>query len=76
VDEVLSVGDESFQNKCRARMDTFRRNGTTVLLVSHSMDLIASMCQRVAWLDHGQLKVVGEPAEVISAYREQEFGTV
>jgi ABC-2 type transport system ATP-binding protein len=71
VDEVLSVGDEAFQKKCAERIETFRRNGAAILLVSHSMDAIAEMCQRAAWLDHGILKVIGEPAQVIRAYRER-----
>jgi len=72
VDEVLGVGDESFQKKCQDRITQFRQNGTTILFVSHSMATIESMCQRVAWLDHGALKVVGEPGQVIQAYREKE----
>ena len=69
VDEVLSVGDEAFQRKCHDRMAGFRQNGAAILLVSHSMDLIASMCQRVGWMDHGEMRAVGEPKTVISAYR-------
>ena len=71
VDEVLSVGDEAFQKKCTDRIDSFRQNGAAVLLVSHNMVTIQSMCQRVAWLDHGVLKVIGEPERVIQAYRER-----
>jgi ABC-2 type transport system ATP-binding protein len=56
VDEILGVGDESFQRKCTDRIAQFRQNGTTILLVSHSMVTIESMCQRAAWLDHGALK--------------------
>jgi ABC-2 type transport system ATP-binding protein len=71
VDEVLSVGDEAFQRKCITRIDAFRRNGTSILLVSHNMELIEGLCQRAAWLDHGVLKASGEPAQVIRAYRER-----
>jgi ABC-2 type transport system ATP-binding protein len=71
VDEILGVGDESFQQKCFERINEFRRNGTTILLVSHSMDKIQSMCQRAAWLDHGKLMSVGDPASVVQAYREK-----
>ena len=71
VDEILGVGDESFQQKCAERISQFRQNGTSILLVSHSMDSIQSMCQRAAWLDHGKLMAIGEPAEVIQAYREK-----
>lgn len=69
VDEVLSVGDEAFQKKSFRRIQEFREKGTTILLVSHSMDAVATMCQRAAWLDHGVLKFLGEPKDVINAYR-------
>jgi ABC-2 type transport system ATP-binding protein len=72
VDEVLGVGDESFQKKCQDRILQFRQNGTTILFVSHSMAAIESMCQRVAWLDHGALKFLGEPGQAIQAYRGKE----
>jgi ABC-2 type transport system ATP-binding protein len=71
VDEVLSVGDEAFQQKCADRIEAFRLHGAAILLVSHSMDSIQAMCQRAAWLDHGALKAIGEPAQVIRAYRER-----
>jgi len=69
VDEVLSVGDEAFQKKCNERIDAFRQRGTAILLVSHNMALIEAMCQRAAWLDRGRLMLVGEPNQVIQAYR-------
>jgi ABC-2 type transport system ATP-binding protein len=71
VDEILSVGDEAFQMKCAARIDTFRQQGTPILLVSHNMATIEAMCQRAAWLDHGTLKAIGEPVQVIRAYHER-----
>jgi ABC-type polysaccharide/polyol phosphate transport system ATPase subunit len=72
VDEILGVGDESFQRKCADRIALFRQQGTSILLVSHSMVTIETMCQRAAWLDHGKLMVMGEPAQVIQAYRQKE----
>lgn len=69
VDEVLGVGDEAFQKKSFKRIQEFREKGTTILLVSHSMDAVATMCQRAAWLDHGVVKFLGEPKDVINAYR-------
>jgi ABC-2 type transport system ATP-binding protein len=71
VDEVLGVGDESFQQKCADRISLFRQNGTAILLVSHSMATIEAMCQRAVWLDHGKLMALGEPVQVIQAYREK-----
>jgi ABC-2 type transport system ATP-binding protein len=72
VDEILSVGDESFQRKSSARIQSFREQGVTILLVSHSMDLISNMCQRAAWLDHGKLNAIGDAQEVIAAYRHSQ----
>jgi ABC-2 type transport system ATP-binding protein len=72
IDEVLSVGDEAFQRKSATRMQEFRDQGATILLVSHSMDVIVQMCHRAAWLDHGQLKAVGNPEAVIHAYRQSQ----
>jgi ABC-2 type transport system ATP-binding protein len=71
VDEILGVGDENFQKKCQARIEDFRQRGAAILLVSHSMANIQGMCQRAAWLDHGELKSIGKPKEVIQAYRER-----
>jgi ABC-2 type transport system ATP-binding protein len=70
IDEILGVGDEAFQLKCANRISQFRENGATILLVSHSMDPIKKLCQRVALINHGRIALVGEPDQVISAYRE------
>lgn len=72
VDEVLAVGDEVFQRKSAERMQSFRDHGATVLLVSHNMDTIESMCHRSAWLDHGRVLAVGKTSEVIQAYRQSQ----
>jgi ABC-type polysaccharide/polyol phosphate transport system ATPase subunit len=72
VDEVLSVGDEAFRRKSEARMKSFRVEGTTILLVSHSMEAIQSMCQRALWIDHGQVKALGAPKDVIAEYRKSQ----
>ena len=64
VDEILSVGDANFQEKSRRRMMELMGGGTTVLFVSHSLDQIREMCNRVVWLEHGQVKMYG-PAEVV-----------
>lgn len=70
VDEVLSVGDASFQQKSLDRMRSFHERGVAILLVSHNLRVVQDMCHRVAWIEHGQLKMVGETAEVISSYQE------
>ena len=68
VDEILSVGDESFQAKSRARMMELMSGGTTVLFVSHSLSQIREMCDHVLWLDSGEVKMYGETQEVCDAY--------
>jgi len=70
LDEVLSVGDEAFQLKCQKRMEGFRTNQATTLLVTHSMQTVENLCTRAAWIDHGVIKAVGSPGEVIQAYRQ------
>ncbi len=72
IDEVLSVGDEFFQRKSAARMQEFRDQGATILLVSHNLASIEQMCHRAAWLDHGHLMEVGKPEAVIEAYRNHQ----
>lgn len=72
LDEVLSVGDEAFQRKCMARLEGFRNGGTTTIFVSHSMDTVLSLCNRVALLDHGTVRVIGDPGEVVEAYRQAQ----
>ncbi len=68
VDEILSVGDAAFQEKSRKRMMELMGGGTTVLFVSHSLDQIREMCNRVVWLDHGKVKAFGATGEICDAY--------
>lgn len=68
VDEVLAVGDAEFQEKCFQKFADFRESGKTVILVSHSMETVKSMCDHAAWLSHGKLMAVGEAAPTIAAY--------
>ncbi len=70
VDEVLAVGDEEFQRKSAARMQTLREHGEAILMVSHTLETVKRMCHRVAWLDHGELRAVGPPAEVVAEYQK------
>lgn len=69
VDEILAVGDASFQEKSRARMKELMSGGTTVLFVSHSLEQICEMCSRVVWLEQGSVKMIGGAEEVCSRYR-------
>lgn len=68
VDEILAVGDEAFQRKSRAKMMELMSGGTTVLYVSHSLDQIRELCDRVVWLDHGKVVMVGSADKVCDAY--------
>jgi ABC-type polysaccharide/polyol phosphate transport system ATPase subunit len=70
VDEVLAVGDEAFAHRCLRRIEEFLAGGKTLLLVSHSLDLVEGVCDRVLWLDNGRQRLVGEPRRVIDAYRQ------
>lgn len=64
VDEVLAVGDHKFKQKSEAKMKSLMESGTTVLFVSHSIEQMKNMCDRVLWLEHGTVKDIG-PADVI-----------
>ncbi len=63
VDEVLSVGDFRFQQKCEERIRTMLDSGTTLLFVSHSIDQVKSLCSKVVWLEHGNMRAFG-PSEI------------
>jgi hypothetical protein len=69
IDEVLAVGDEAFQKKCLARIDKFRRCGKTILLVSHNLEAIKLLCNRVLWLEMNQPAVDGPTLEIVEKYR-------
>lgn len=71
-DEILSVGDFLFQEKCEKRMQELMSGGTTVILVSHSIEQVERMCNKVAWLDHGKIRMNGPVAEVCAAYKQFE----
>jgi ABC-type polysaccharide/polyol phosphate transport system ATPase subunit len=70
VDEVLAVGDEAFAHKCLRRIEEMLAAGRTLLFVSHSLDLVESLCDRVLWLEDGRPRLLDEPRRVIDAYRQ------
>jgi ABC-2 type transport system ATP-binding protein len=70
VDEVLAVGDESFQRRSAEKFQEFRDAGRTIVVVSHAMGSLRSMCDEVAWLDHGRVLGVGEADEIIGRYSD------
>ncbi len=71
IDEVLSVGDALFQEKCIQRMNGFRDKGTTIILVSHDLNMVKSFCQHAIWLDHGEILMSGSADDVVSNYRNR-----
>lgn len=68
VDEILSVGDIKFQEKSKGKMMSMIKGGTTVLYVSHSLESIKDLCNKVIWLDHGKMIMAGETEKVCDAY--------
>lgn len=70
VDEILSVGDIAFQAKSENKMKAMINGGTTVLYVSHSLESIEKLCDRVIWLDHGNIKKMGDAKEICNEYKK------
>jgi ABC-type polysaccharide/polyol phosphate transport system ATPase subunit len=68
IDEVLAVGDQSFQSKCFERICELKRAGKTLLFVSHAPEMVKRLCDHSIWLEHGRVKAAGPPAEVLAAY--------
>jgi lipopolysaccharide transport system ATP-binding protein len=74
IDEILAVGDEAFQAKCMKKMATFRESGTTMVFVSHDMESVARLCDRVVLLDAGKNVATGAPQVVIAEYIRRARG--
>ena len=68
IDEILAVGDANFQKKCFAKLAKIKKQGTTIVIVSHSMDQIKSICDRVIWLDAGKIRGEGDAYQVCDDY--------
>lgn len=68
VDEVLAVGDFKFQEKCKKKIAELLSGGTTLLLVSHSVEQVKELCNKAVWLDHGEMKAFGDTDEVCNMY--------
>ncbi len=71
LDEVMSVGDVSFQQKSKTHITSARDQGTAVLLASHDLGRMVEECTRIAWLDQGRVRMMGDPAEVVAAYEHE-----
>jgi ABC-2 type transport system ATP-binding protein len=68
IDEVLSVGDESFQRRCMEKIEQFRKDGRTIVFVSHGLAQVEQLCERAAWIEYGELKMLGNAVEVVQTY--------
>lgn len=73
IDEVLSVGDQSFQRKSIDKIDSFRKDGRTIIVVSHSTSQLQQLCKNIAWLEKGELRQIGLAHDVIASYSEASF---
>jgi len=76
VDEVLSVGDESFQTRCVDRMAKFRSDGHTVVIVTHGLDTVRGLCEEAVWIDDGAIRESGPSSRVVAAYFDSVHGGV
>jgi lipopolysaccharide transport system ATP-binding protein len=74
IDEILSVGDENFQRKSLNKIQEIISQQVTVVIVSHSLDLLSTLCTRILWIEKGKLRTEGKPSEVIAEYRQEVFG--
>ncbi|MBI5088467.1 MAG: ABC transporter ATP-binding protein [Actinobacteria bacterium] len=74
IDEILAVGDVSFQQRCLEKFVEFRNEGRTIVLVTHAMNTVRDMCDRAVWLTHGVVTGEGDPAELVEAYTETMLG--
>lgn len=74
VDEVLAVGDQAFSEQCMNRIFQMKKNGVSILLVTHSLDAVETLMDEAVWLDHGSVLGVGSPREVVHAYRSHVAG--
>lgn len=70
IDEILAVGDLSFQRKCTERLEHFKKNGVTMVFVSHSMEDVTGLCDRVMWIEDHTVRMIGPPDQVVKAYVE------
>lgn len=71
IDEVLSVGDIGFQKKCLDRIDSFKARGCAIVLISHDLEQVQTMCNRVLWLSHGRIETLDSPAAVVPRYQSK-----
>lgn len=70
IDEVLSVGDKSFQNKCQDKIFEFKKNGVTIVFVSHDIESVKKICDKVIWIENHKIKMIGNTNDVIEEYNK------
>lgn len=75
LDEILAVGDQAFQTKCIDQIYALKRSGTTIILISHNMDVIRSLCTQILWLEHGQLRNAGSVGRLSADYLAETYST-
>jgi len=68
IDEVLAVGDEEFQQRCFQKIEDFRRDGRTIIFVSHGLAQVSQLCEKALWLDHGTIRTIDDSYKVVSDY--------
>lgn len=74
IDEVLSVGDEEFSQKCISKIQEMKARGTTLVFVTHQLPLVRELCDRAIWIDKGTVAAIGDPARVVDAYLQEVAG--
>jgi ABC-2 type transport system ATP-binding protein len=74
IDEILAVGDVTFQQRCLEKFVEFRNEGRTIVLVTHAMNTVRDMCDRAVWLTHGVITAQGDPGELVDEYTETMLG--
>jgi ABC-2 type transport system ATP-binding protein len=74
IDEILAVGDVTFQQRCLEKFVEFRNEGRTIVLVTHAMNTVKDMCDRAIWLTHGVVTGEGDPSELVDEYTEMMLG--
>jgi ABC-type glutathione transport system ATPase component len=70
IDEILAVGDANFQRKCQNKMNAFKADGKTIVIVTHDLGALERYCDKVLWLDHGELQAFGDVQSVMKMYLE------
>ncbi|MGD0282338.1 MAG: ABC transporter ATP-binding protein [Dissulfurispiraceae bacterium] len=73
IDEVIAVGDLDFQKKCMDKLESFKRNKVTIVFVSHGLQSVINICDRVVWIENHQVRMIGSAEEVVKSYAEERL---